>query len=249
MSGPPYPPNPAPGSNAIGLFTIGSSQIGTIPDFSVYSTIIAQYANSPILTQLILNIFEYLDQTQNLDAFYDAIFNVSTAVGVGLDRWGRIVGVSRVLQIADAGNTPFGFNEASPGSAPFGQGSFYSGVPVTSNYALSDDAYRLLIMAKAAANITNGSIPAINRILMALFPGRGNAYVQDGAGVVDAFGFQEAGNEAGFNQSPFYSGADLPTMVMTYVFQFALTPVELAIVEQSGVLPKPVGVLAHVSSL
>lgn len=245
MTGPPYPPPPAPGSNAIGLFEIGVSPIGTIPSFDVWKTIISQYANSPTLVALIEDIFECLDQTKNYDDFFDFIFNVDTAQGKGLDVWGRIVNVSRVLQI-EGGDQPFGFGEASPGASPFGQGSFYSGEPVTSNYALSDSAYRLLILAKAAANISNGSIKSINRILMSLFPGRGNAYVVDGAPPIGAFGFQEAGNVSGFNQEPFYSGAAVPSMVMTYTFNFALTPVELAIVQQSGVLPKPVGVLAHV---
>lgn len=215
MSGPQYPPPPAPGSNGIGIFQIGVSPIGTIAPFDVWSTIISQYANSPILTTLILNLFDYLDQTANLDAFYDTIFNVATAQGYGLDVWGRIVGVSRVLQVQSGDN--FGFQEAIPGSDPFGQGAFYTGAQTTSNVALSDDAFRLLIFAKAAANITDGSIPAINQILLGLFPARGNCYVTDGL-----------------------------NMTMTYTFAFALTPVELAIVESSGVLPKPVGVSSTV---
>ena len=35
-------------------------------------------------------------------------------------------------------------------------------------------------------------------------------------------------------------------MTMTYTFEFALTPVEQAIVEQSGVLPRPTGVSSSV---
>lgn len=245
MAGPPYPPGPLPGSNAIGSFQIGISPIGTIEAFDVWKTVISQYANSPTLTTLIENLDAYLDQTANLDSFFDLIFNVTTAQGYGLDVWGRIVGVSRVLEVQTGGDS-FGFGEASPGAATFGQGAFYSGTSLTSNYALADEPYRLLILAKAAANITNGSIPAINRILMSLFPNRGNCFVTDGTPPVDTFGFQEATNLSGFGQSPFYSGAPLPNMVMTYTFNFALTPVELAIVQQSGVLPKPVGVLVTV---
>ena len=37
---------------------------------------------------------------------------------------------------------------------------------------------------------------------------------------------------------------DLGNMAMQYVFTFGLTPVEYAILTQSGVLPKPVGVSA-----
>jgi hypothetical protein len=243
-TGPPYPRPPAGTLNGIGQFEIGVSPIGTQPTFDVWSTVISQYANSPILTQLILNIDAYLDQTRNLDAFYDSIMNVATAEGYGLDVWGRIVGVNRVLQV-NAGNW-FGFDEASPGSYTFGQGSFYSGTSLTSNYALSDEAYRTLIYAKAAANITDGSIPAINRILMMLFPNRGNAYVTEGSQVGDWFGFAESTNAQGFNQASFYSGASISTMTMTYTFEFQLSAVELAIVQNSGVLPKPTGVAASV---
>jgi hypothetical protein len=243
-TGPSYPRGPISGSNGIGIFEIGVSQIGTIPEFDPWSTVLSQYANSPILTQLILNLDSYLDQTSNFDAFYDAIWNIDTAQGHGLDIWGKIVGVNRVLQVQDV--NWFGFAEASPSSFTFGQGSFYSGAPLTSNYALSDEAYRQLIFAKAASNITNGSIPAINRILMTLFPNRGNAYVTEGSQSGSWFGFAESVNAQGFNQASFYSGSSISTMTMTYTFTFQLTPVELAIVEQSGVLPKTTGVQASV---
>lgn len=218
MSGPPYPhPNPVPGSNAIGSFIIGVSPIGTIPAFDYWTTIISQYANSPRLAQLCTNMGQYLDPTLNFDQFYDFIWNVETAVGYGLDVWGRIVGVNRVLQIPEGGRY-LGFEEAGGATVdPFNQAPFYSGVPLTSNFSLSDDAFRLLIYAKALSNISDGSIKAINQLLLNLFPNRGNCYVVDNL-----------------------------DMTMTYMFKFILTPVEAAILEQTGVLPKPVGVLADV---
>ena len=60
------------------------------------------------------------------------------------------------------------------------QSPFYSGAVLTSNFNLSDDAFRTLIFAKALANISDGSIPAINQLLLNLFPRRGNCYVTDG---------------------------------------------------------------------
>lgn len=240
MSGPVYPPVPV--NNGIGSFEIGVSQIGTNPPFDVWKTIISQYANSPILTTLIENIFEYLDQTADFEAFFDLVWNVDTAQGHGLDIWGRIVNISRTIQV-NVGEW-FGFEEA--GGDPFGVSSFAIGEGITDNYLLSDDAYRLLILAKAATNITNGSIPAINQILLSLFPGRGNCYVTEGTISTNWFGFQEAVNANGFNQQSFYSGQVLSTMSIQYVFMFALTPVELAIVSSSGALPKPTGVSASV---
>lgn len=216
MSGPDYPPAPAHDSNVIGEFKIGVSPIGVISPFDFWTTVISQYANSPILTTLISNCFQYLDQTYNMDQFFDLIWNIDTAQGIGLDIWGRIVGVSRTLQVETGAY--LGFEEPHDTvSQPFNQAPFYSGGTLTSNYLLSDDAYRTLILAKAFANICDGSIPAINQLLINLFPGRGNAYVTDEGG-----------------------------MEMTYTFNFTLSPVESAIVFNSGVLPKPVGVKATV---
>lgn len=214
MSGPPYPhPNPVPGSNAIGSFVIGVSPIGTIPSFDWWSTVISEYANSETLTSVLGSFNDAMDQTRNFDELYDFYWNVITAQGVGLDHWGRVVGVTRVLDIQSAGKY-FGFEEATSVSAdPFNQSPFFSGETINNNFELTDSGFRILIFAKALANISDGSIKNINQILLTLFPNRGNAYVVD-------------------------SGV----MAMSYVFNFALTPVEAAIVIQSGVLPQPTGV-------
>lgn len=112
----------------------------------------------------------------------------------------------------------FGFNEGLPDYDPFNTSPFYSGQQTTTSFTLSDDAFRTLILAKALHNICYGSIPGINAILQLLFPGRGPCYVQD--------------NE---------------DMTMTYVFGFTPTPVELAIIETSNVLPRPTGVAVKYS--
>ena len=242
-TGPPYP-RPDPKSNAIGRFAIGVGQIGEMPDFDWWATIDSQFANSPRLIALIRSLFEAIDQTQNLEAFFDKIWNVDTAEGYGLDVWGRIVGINRVLKIG--GGQFFGFKQAMPFTVGFGQGPFYTGQNITSNYSLSDQQYRRLIIAKAMANISDGSIKSINAILMFLFGSYGNAYVRDGAHS-RFFGFRQAG-AAGFGQGPFYHGQETPRMVMQYVFTFTLTPINLAIVN-SGVLPRPVGVSASIVTL
>lgn len=203
---------PESGSNAIGSFIIGVSPIGSIEAFNVWRTILSQYANSPILTRLIENMGAYLDQTTNFDAFYDLVMNVNTAQGYGLDVWGRIVGVGRTLSVP-GDQTWLGFEEAGDPSQPFNQAPFYSGQQISTNFVLTDTAYRTLIFAKALANICDGSIPAINQILLNLFPNRGNCYVIDNL-----------------------------DMSMTFKFDFILTPVERAIVAQSGALPRSTGV-------
>lgn len=184
--------------------------------FDPLTTVISQYQSSPTLLQLIANMEAYFDPSANLDAFYASIWNVQTAVGYGLDVWGRIVGVTRVVNVPTA-SAFLGFEQAAPTVKPFDFGIFFAGGngPVTQNYILTDDAFRTLILAKALANICNGSIPAMNQILINLFgnSGYGNVYVVDSGG-----------------------------MAMEIVFTNAPSPVDLAIISQSGVFPRPAGV-------
>jgi len=202
----------SPIPNAIGAFQIGVSPIGTQPDWNYENSVISQYANSPIITTLIGNWFAYIDQTQNIDDFFDLMFNVNSAQGYGLDVWGRIVGVGRVLQIS----TGSFFGMTGPAGAsgdPYSVSPFYAGSGATSNYSMTDMVYRQVILAKALANICDGSIPGINNVLLNLFPGAGEAYVVDGQ-----------------------------NMTLTYTFNFTASVVQQAIVQQSGVLPTPCGV-------
>ncbi len=203
----------------IGEFVIGESPIGGIPpalDFNL--TLISQYYNSPILYQLISNFQDYIDPTANLESFFDLIWNISSAQGYGLDVWGRIVGVGRVLQIP--GTTPyFGFEEATD-TKGFNLAPFYFVGGLSTNISLEDNDFRTLILAKALANVCDGSIPAINQILLNLFATGGKCYVID-------------------NQN----------MTMVYNFNFHLTPVDKAIIAQSGILPRPCGVSVTIASL
>ena len=163
---------------------------------------LAQFWDSPILTALIGSIEEWISPDKFYEQFYDDIWNVLTATGYGLDVWGRIVNVGRVVQVP-APTGYFGFGGAGDRTG-FGQSPFYT-VPVSQNVTLTDTIYRQLILAKAAYNITDGSIGAINAILMNLFPNRGNAYVTDGRNLQTSkvFGFGGAGDRQPFGQGTF----------------------------------------------
>ena len=213
--GPPYPPAPqTPLQPSLGVFIPGD-----VVPFSYWDTIISQYANSRIITGLIGNFHDYIDQGANMESLYNNIWNVLTAQGYGLDVWGRIVGIQRVIAIQTF--KFFGFEEQTPATVedfgPGGIGCFYSGVPATSNYALADEAFRALILAKAMSNISSCSVSSINSILRSLFPGRGNCYATDGY-----------------------------DMTMQYKFEFRLSLVEYSIISTSGVLPKPAGVASSI---
>jgi hypothetical protein len=189
-------------------------------------TIASQFANSPTILQLIANMNQYIVPATDFANFVSFVWDVDTAQDWGLDIWGRIVGVSRVIPIPGTEGS-FGFANADvpadwqnwgnvnqPGTG----GPFFAGQTSTGSFTLNDTAYRTLILAKALANIAATTAPALNQLVTNLFPGRGRAYTQDGR-----------------------------DMTMTYVFEFSLSSIEFAILSFSGVLPHPGGVLTKIT--
>ena len=143
-------------------------------------TIISQYAQSPVINATIGAINDWIDPASLIDNFIFNVWNLNTATGYGLDVWGRIVGVGRVLKVT-VGERYLGFNQQTSIEVdPFNTSPFYSGQQINNNFILSDDGFRTLIRAKALSNICDGSIPGINAVLLKLFAGRGNAYVTNG---------------------------------------------------------------------
>jgi hypothetical protein len=194
----------------------GPDDASDAPFFDVRRTVLTQYANSPVLLSIIDALSSAIDRGPQFTDFYNTVWNVETAAGFGLDIWGRIVGVRRALYLTD--ESYLGFNEDTA-AQPFGFGVFYAGQSLTPNFLLTDEAYRSLILAKAALNITDCAIPSINAILRALFPSYGNVYVRDNR-----------------------------DMTMTYVFGAVPSKVDYAIVTQSGALPRPAGVSVTVET-
>ena len=199
-------------SGEVGIEVGVSGAMVVPPEIPIPNTVISQYANSPRLVRLIKNVAEYIDPATNFNDFYDYVWNVDTAQGFGLDIWGKIVGVSREIEI-DIEDDPFGFETGLSDYQPFNQGTFYTGETFIATYKLDDDAFRLLILTKALANITDCSVPSINRLLQNLFADRGRCYVND-----------------------------LGNMLIRYTFEFVPEPHELSIITKSGVFPHPSGV-------
>jgi hypothetical protein len=198
---------------------VGISAIAVTPNLNL--TAISQYAQSPVVMQLIQNASQYFDQSANWNNFYLYVWNIASAQGFGLDFWGKVLGVSRYLQIPAAADY-LGFQGAA-GTASgyaFNVGVFFDGATATETYSLNDADYLTLLYAKAFANIMRCCIPALNQLLMTLFAGYGDAYVIDN------------GN-----------------MSMTFYLGWSPTAIQLAILEQSGVVPHPTGVAVSVSHL
>lgn len=186
-------------------------------------TLLSQYVDSPTLVGLLNSFNDAVDPSIDIANFYTQIWNVATAVGNGLDIWGQIVGVSRNLQI-NASNY-FGFDESvttptlTTGAQPFNQAPFYLGVAATSTYALADAQYRRLILVKAAANISDLSVPSINALLRAEF-----------------------GTSDGINPYGKAYVIDNENMSFEYHLGFVPSAVQIAIINNSGVFPRPAGV-------
>lgn len=137
----------------------------------ILRTVQAQYSTSTRLLGLIEGLDKLLSPAQDIQAFYDNVFNLQTARGEGLDVWGEITGVRRNTSMVTAIGVPhFGFNsKADEAATGFDEATFYHGAD-RAHFKLSDEAYRLHILAKAAANISNGSMGDLNRMLHMLFP-------------------------------------------------------------------------------
>lgn len=105
----------------------------------------------------------------------------------------------------------------SPSHSGLLAASAASGELLTSTVTLTNDVYRKLIMMKAAANISDCTIPNLNKLLMFMFGTSGKCYVRNDG-----------------------------EMVMSYVFEFQLSTAELAIVQSSGALPAPIGVTVNI---
>lgn len=131
-------------------------------------TIQSQYAASPIIRALADSARIRIAPDADIALFYRTIFDIATAEGVGLDIWGRILGIGRSIDV-DAERDYFGFNQAD--YDPFDTSPFYTGEGATERYTLSDDAYRQLLLWKAMANIATADAATLNRLLAALFPG------------------------------------------------------------------------------
>lgn len=122
--------------------------------FDPLATVASQYQNSPTILTLIDSLRQNIYPGDTFNEFYAYVWNIDTAQGFGLDILGRILNISRQVNV--------------PAIFPF--------VAPSGLLSLNDDQYRVLLRAKALTNISAATVPAINAVLRALFAERGNAY-------------------------------------------------------------------------
>lgn len=128
-------------------------------------TIQSQYGASPHIRGIVEAFASAIDPNADINLFYKKVFDLDTAEGVGLDVWGLIVGVPRIMRIELSDY--FGFNGSY--LQPFGQAPFYESDHLGNCYTLSDTAYRRLIYYKALSNISESTAESQNRLLANLF--------------------------------------------------------------------------------
>jgi hypothetical protein len=183
-----------------------------VSDIDALEPVQSQYAASPRILALLVKKAALLDPGKDLMLWYDGIFNPRTAQGVGLDIWGRIVGIGRMLWMQ---NTAF-FGFAFQNLENFDQAPFWIDSLAQGQFRLTDEAYRFLIFYKAAANIGESTMEAVNALLNSLF-------------------------EAGHGPANSYV-LEVGPMEIRAVFNFYLTSYEQALLEQYGLLDRPAGV-------
>lgn len=220
-----------PWVNSLGAYVgwLSTNQVSST-DFTWTQTLLSQYVDSPTITSLLSFYNDAVEPSLDILNFYNNIWNVLTAIGNGLDIWGKIVGVSRYLNTNSSG-VYFGFEEAlsgSIGSQPFNQAPFYLGATPTTTYPLSDEQYRRLILVKAAFNISNNTVPSINELLRI------------------EFGTPTSGSNDPYGQAWVIDNLN---MSLTYYLEFIPNEAQIAIITNSGVFPRPAGVqliLTHI---
>lgn len=128
-------------------------------------TIQSQYSNSPHIKGLVEKFAEEIDPNPDIETFYNDIFNPLTARGIGLDIWGEIVGIDRLIEV----DTEDFFGFFGSGLTPFDNSPYYY-EGATNIYRLEDEAFRELIFLKAWANISDATMPNIKYVLNQLLP-------------------------------------------------------------------------------
>ena len=172
------------------------------------TTILSQYSASPRILALAHGFALRLDPAPDIDMFFANVFDIETAQGWGLDNWGRILGVPRGVQVA----TTDWFGYYGSGLQPWNQAPWFNPQQATQNFPLTDEAYRKLLMYKAAANIGSADAATINRLLKQVFPDTFDHIVDNG------------------------------DMSIRAVFNDYLQPVEIGILNTYGALNKGAGV-------
>lgn len=178
----------------------------------------SQYSASQKMLLLAAACQKRISPEKDIDLFYRKMFDIYTAEGFGLDNWGVILQMGRVIPGPYLGPC-LGFDGSQ--LSPFNQHPFAPDAGShTLNVAirLDDEMYRLLLLYKALANISPSTAAAQNYLLAML----------TGIGISALPGTAYA--------------LEVDTMVIRWVFEDSLNATQLAVFKVAGTLARGAGV-------
>jgi Protein of unknown function (DUF2612). len=118
---------------------ISIRELDNVRDKTSYA-IQSQYSASKRILSVSEQFQKHLCPEADIKLFYDKMFNIRTAEGIGLDVWGRILGINRTIVDPDT----------------------------RISIVLDDDYFRLLLFYKALANISKSTAYSQNVLLNTL---------------------------------------------------------------------------------
>lgn len=131
------------------------------------NNIYIEFEQATSLNNLLAGLAPYL--TIDEETFYTDFFNIQTCIGDGLDNWGKLLNLPRVIYMADL-TSCFGFGTgelpdpvATGYPQNFNNGNFWGGQ--TAGFTLTDDQYRFLLRLKYFSLTTNASLAALNKAI------------------------------------------------------------------------------------
>jgi len=135
-----------------------------------------EHADRPLYMAMVVAGLSPLVKLQDLLSSLPAEFDIDLAVGKQLDAVGEWIGRSRNVAIPLVG-VYFSWDDASVG---WGLGSWKGEFdPASGLTRLPDDAYRVLLKAKIAANNWDGSIPGAYAVWQQAFGNDSQIVIQD----------------------------------------------------------------------
>lgn len=132
-----------------------------------YRDLLSQEHQKPLLSAWVDAVTEGLDSNRALLQTMALKFDLDTAVGQQLDFVGEWVGIGRVLDLpATTGYFSFDVEGLGWDQAPW----YFEASPIIVPYRLDDDHYRMLLRAKVANNVWDGSVPGAYRVWGQFYP-------------------------------------------------------------------------------
>lgn len=146
-----------------------------------------EHDDKPSFLATLTTLVQGFSDTNNTEGSFPSVFDLDLAVGPQLDSVGLWVGISRLLKTPITGVY---FSWDGTTSVGWDSGSWQGPYdPSTGLSSLPDDAYRLLLKTKIAANNWDSTIPGAIAIYAIIFNGKRTVIIQDNQDMSFTLGF------------------------------------------------------------